>query len=365
MEQTKRNPFTTNFKYKEQSFISDNDFFLENIEDGLLWNDDNWRDVIISSLRGSGKTTMLHRIQNYLKSNHGEKVVTIYVNSTSGFIVDVFLKAIESLPEKNKRKFRAKLNLFNAIDLSVNNKFKNPDFSYRTDMELVLKEFDNLGWQLVILIDEVKNINDDLKTFYGAEIAFVNEDLPVMSIAAGLPSAVSNLINDKALSFLRRAQKIELRPLNVQSIYEEYRKIFDGQIISDDQLKVLSEFTRGYPYLYQLIGYFIWSTLTKGGLSSTLIEDAQRYALNELFENVYSKFLTDVSPKTRDMLIAINNLGGTRVKVQDIRKQLNWSSSYASNYRNRLIEWKLVKQDGYGELTIVPPYLDLYLKQIQ
>lgn len=90
-----------------------------------------------------------------------------------------------------------------------------------------------------------------MKTFSGA-------DVKIMVIAAGLPSAIYNVINDDALTFLLRANRVELAPLKIKDVTFSYVTHFERNDITLNQAKQMAEETKGYPFMYQLIGYAIW-----------------------------------------------------------------------------------------------------------
>lgn len=94
----------------------------------------------------------------------------------------------------------------------------------------------------MITIDEVTN-NDYMKVFAGSFQIFVRQDLPVFLLATGLYENIDELQNEKNLTFLFRAPKIQLKPLNQQAVMNKYKNIFQ---IDQDVAKQMAELTRGY-----------------------------------------------------------------------------------------------------------------------
>lgn len=76
---------------------------------------------------------------------------------------------------------------------------------------------------------------------------------------AGLPHAVSGVLNDKVLTFLNRANKVRLGAISVESIRAYYEQTFHamGISVNKELLEQSAKMTEGLPYLMQLIGYYL------------------------------------------------------------------------------------------------------------
>lgn len=76
----------------------------------------------------------------------------------------------------------------------------------------------------MITIDEVTN-NEFMQVFAGSFQIFVRQDLPVFLLATSLYENIDELQNEKNLTFLYRAPKIQLKPLNNRAIMNKYKTI--------------------------------------------------------------------------------------------------------------------------------------------
>ena len=140
----------------------------------------------------------------------------------------------------------------------------------------------------MITIDEVTN-NDYMKVFAGSFQIFVRQDLPVFLLATGLYENIDELQNEKNLTFLFRAPKIQLKPLNQQAVMNKYKNIFQ---IDQDVAKQMAELTRGYPFAFQVLGYLTWN---HSGHYEAVLEEYEQY----LSEFVYDKIWSELSQKDR------------------------------------------------------------------
>jgi hypothetical protein len=131
----------------------------------------------------------------------------------------------------------------------------------------LLRRIQESGAGLVITVDEIHAVDRGELTQIGATIQrFGGEGLPVALVVAGLPAAVSELLGDGAATFLRQADRIVLTNVAVSDVESSLAKTiaaggFDAPAGTFHQA---AEATGGYPYLVQLVGYFLWREAEDG-----------------------------------------------------------------------------------------------------
>ena len=75
----------------------------------------------------------------------------------------------------------------------------------------LLRVLDSHGTGLLITIDEIHAVDrGDLLELAAAIQHLIREDLPISLLTAGIPKAVSDLLNEDVSTFLRRADRIDL-----------------------------------------------------------------------------------------------------------------------------------------------------------
>jgi hypothetical protein len=89
---------------------------------------------------------------------------------------------------------------------------------------------------------------------------FIQDRLPIGLVFAGLPAAVSDLLNEGVATFLRRADKIDLHAAAIREVEESFASpLTEARFSIDTELVSCAvEATKGYPFLIQLVGYFLW-----------------------------------------------------------------------------------------------------------
>jgi len=163
---------------------------------------------------------------------------------------------------------------------------------------------------------------------------------------------------------LNRAYKAYLEPLPFGEISMAYAAEFSnqGKTIDSKTLEEAAEATRGYPYLFKLIGYYILGYSKNTDLiSEDIVSQAVNTSKRDMIEGIFNAALKPLSPHDKDFLTKMaKDLNES--KISDVRDRLNVSKSYAQIYRMRLIEAGIIAPTGRGALTFVIPYLGEYLR---
>lgn len=77
----------------------------------------------------------------------------------------------------------------------------------------MLEQIKKAGKRLLISIDEVTN-SEYIRVFASAFQIFIRQDYPIFLLMTGLYENIHNLQNEKSLTFLYRAPKVLLEPVN-------------------------------------------------------------------------------------------------------------------------------------------------------
>jgi hypothetical protein len=217
---------------------------------------------------------------------------------------------------------------------------------------------------VLFLIDEVQSTNPVMREFATTYQHLVGDDCNIALAMAGLPFAISSVLNDTILTFLNRAHKDHLEPLSLCDVSVFYSKVFAdaGVTIEAGILEELVQATKGYPYLMQLIGYHV-SQICEGQKSITrdAAETATINAKRQLEENLFLPCLRPLSTKETAFLKAMAVDHGPS-STKDIKERLGVASSYIQPYRKRLIAAGAIDSPSRGFLEFRIPYLGEYLR---
>ena len=197
------------------------------------------------------------------------------------------------------------------------------------------------------------------------------EERPIAFAGAGLPIAIADLLNDDVLTFLRRADRYSLGAVDPADVADALRTPLGaaGYTITEPALKVATVGTGGYPFLIQLVGFWICK------LAATTLEVDQGRLINEntaaagvqaarrrLGSLIHEPALRDLSHVDRTFLAAMAIDDGPS-RMADIATRLNADANYASQYRLRLIAADMIHPASHGHVDFTLPYLRDYLRE--
>ncbi|UUL75672.1 ATP-binding protein [Pseudarthrobacter sp. Fe7] len=176
---------------------------------------------IITGSRGIGKTVMLSEAEGIAR-DHGWAVISR--TATPGFLAGVGDDMLRLLDEFGDGPPSRKITAFSAAGFGVTTQLppeRAADWR-RTGNEL-LRLLDAKGTGLVITIDEIHAVDRTEIAQLAADVQhFIRDGLPIGLIFAGLPSAVSDLLNEGVATFLRRADRINLHEAAIAEVTASY-----------------------------------------------------------------------------------------------------------------------------------------------
>ena len=205
--------------------------------------------------------------------------------------------------------------------------------------------------KLLIAIDEAAN-SPAMRKFVSEFQLLLRNKYPIYLLMAGLYDNLYQLHNEKTLTFLYRAPKIFLSPLNMSAVTESYRTTFHN---SEEDARQMASLTKGYSYAYQVVGYLCWEE-DSGKITERIVSRFDMF----MEEYVYSKIWEEQSPMKRKILEATARSGTG--DVTSIRKQISMPPSEFGVYRNRLMRQGLIQPEGYGKISFVLPRFDVYIR---
>ena len=242
------NPFTLSFGKKPLQYISrltETNQILESFCAEIPSN----QIYMITGVRGSGKTVMMTNIASELRKR--EDWIVVELNPTRDLLQSLAAK-IYSIPELHTLFINAKLD-FSAFGLGVSIENAAPVTDIENALELMLKYIQKSEKRLLISVDEVTN-SEYIRIFASSFQIFLRNDYPIFLLMTGLYENIYNLQNDKVLTFLYRAPKLILEPLNYAAIRKQYMDIFslDISLTESFYLSLSAERHFSYDFFIQI-----------------------------------------------------------------------------------------------------------------
>jgi len=152
-----------------------------------------------------------------------------------------------------------------------------------------------------------------------------------------------------------------LKDVPIDEVTQLYHSTFNEakKTLSMEDAVFMAETTKGYPFMVQLVGYYVWRK-TNGAVKQSDILAGIELAKERLGVLVFEASLNDISEKDLTFLRAMASFE-MPVSTADIQKMLDVSQGYVQQYRLRLLETELIFSPSYGKLDFSIPYLKEYL----
>lgn len=189
----------------------------------------------------------------------------------------------------------------------------------------------------------------------------------VAFVFAALPSLMDELLHEKVLTFLRRSVQHDLGPVSMPDVRDAFIRTVRaaGRDIDADIAQKAAEASRGYPYMIQLIGYYMWRAADMRGAKEIDEVDVVRGEADalQLFDDAVCAPLYNGLTSAQKLFIRAMVYASARdVKVSDIARLARRSGSWASKYRASLIKERVIESSGYGTVRLTTPHLAEYVR---
>lgn len=319
---------------------------------------------LVSGARGTGKTALLTLVGTHAQERGW---ITVELVSLPGLLEDAYeqtrLRAEHVISSSDARTRLASLTV-GPIGVGVTHDDP-PSLNWRSRMSLQLDGLAERGIGLLFNIDEIDPKLDELVKLVSVYQLFVREGRKVALVMAGLPHNASLLLQDKSVSFLRRAEPVKLGRIPDFEIDKALRDTFakSTRRVSERITAEAVQAIDGFPFMLQLVGFRIWEE----GAGSGLIDDecareGIRLAKDDMKSRILLQSYRGLSRMDRRFLQAMAEDGGDS-SLADIAERLGKSSSYVAQYKNRLLEQGVIGLRGPGEVGFELPAMREFLRE--
>lgn len=339
--------------------------FVEALEDGP---GSSGRASLYTGARGAGKTVLLNAVEDRARERGW---LVISETASPGFVGRLVRQHLPGLlrefdPEAVQRRLTGITGPFGSGGATWSSSEAHPGESgLRTQVTLLTDLLAPHVTGLLITLDEIhRNQIGELRELATMLQHAFREERELAFVGAGLASAVSDVVNDEVLTFLRRADRHHLGTVGPEDVRRALREPIEanGRRVADDALSHMVEGTRGYPFLVQLVGARVWRLHPSQPEIS--MDDARlgvSQAVRRLDSLVHEPALADTSEVEKAFLFAMASDDGAS-KMADIQRRLAVDANYASQYRLRLIAAELIEPVRHGYVDFAVPYLREYLR---
>ena len=324
------------------------------------------QSLLLSGLRGAGKTSMLQRIEDLARS---QGWLVLSEDASTGLrrrlTESTIPEIVNDLPQGTKKTLTS-LGLWHfSAEWDVERRTVTP--LLRRDLVALSRHSGFNG--ILLTIDEVSSSKARLKevSAIAREVSHaLAQGADIVIAFAGIKVDLDELVRQDHTTFLRRSRTAEfarLSPAEVRHVLAETAAI-GGRSFSDEAMRILLSAAQGYPYLVQLLGDYAWRHAPDSDvIDAEAARIAQDKGLKAVMERVLAKVFDDLSEKDQEFLRAMA-VDEDRSRIGDIVERLDSYSQYVNGYRNRLIDSGYVRADGHGYIRFALPYLGTYIRSM-
>jgi hypothetical protein len=346
------------------------------------------RSFLLVGLRGVGKTVLLNEVRSLavnmgyeamlVEAHEGKPLAALLLPSLRQLLVS--LDRMAQISQKVKRGLRVLKSFF--VGLKV--KYHDVEVGIDVDPEIGVADSGDLQADLVelfvavgeaaadrksavaLIIDEMQYLNEEeLSALIMAMHQIAQRQLPVVLVGAGLPQLVA--LAGRSKSYAERLFQFPevgaLQPVDAaEAVQDPVQE--QGVYFTEEAIAEIYRQTKGYPYFLQEWGYQAWNLASGSPIDIDVVRDATRESIRRLDANFFRVRFDRLTPRQKDYLRALAEMGDTTQRSGDIAERLQVKVQSIAPVRNGLIKKGMIYSQAHGETAFTVPLFSEFMKRI-
>lgn len=354
---------------------------------GRVRNKRSEKSLLLTGLRGVGKTVLLNEIEHLarqdgyrtilIEAHDGKSLAALLAPHLRNLLFE--LNRFAGVSHKAKRALTVLKSFISAIHLKVGeieigvDLETEPGVADSGDLEIDLPELfvavaeaaAERQVTIAIFIDEIQYLStSELSALIMAMHKMQQRIYPIVLIAAGLP-ILPALAGDSKSYAERLFNFPEIGPLSkkdaiqaLQNPVQETNVIFEKKALDR-----IYQLTLGYPYFLQEWGYQAWNYATTSPISLQVIKNATQTVLKRLDENFFRVRFDRLTPREKLYLRAMAESDAQTYRTNDIAKILGKRIHELGPIRSSLIKKGMVYSPSYGDMAFTVPLFNEFMRR--
>jgi AAA ATPase domain len=345
------------------------------------------KSVLLVGLRGVGKTVLLNELE-ILAEQAGYKTILVEAHdskSLSALLAPPLRKLLLSLDrlsnvsDKTRRGLRVLKGFVNGVKLTVGDLEIGLDIEAEAgtadsgDLEADLPELfiavaeaaQDRKIPVAILLDEIQYLSaKELSALIMAMHKMAQKRLPLVLIGAGLP-VLPGLAGESKSYAERLFDFPELGPLQAVDAWHALRDPAqdEGADFTDEALDEIVRLTQGYPYFLQEWGYQSWNHAPHSPIQLADVQRATPRIIERLDANFFRVRFDRLTPREKDYLRALAELGAEPQRSGDIAAVLGVKVQAVAPLRDSLMKKGMIYSPAHGDTAFTVPLFDTFMKR--
>jgi hypothetical protein len=343
------------------------------------------KSLLLTGLRGVGKTVLLNEIERMAKAA-GYQTILLEAHEEKP-LGELIYPALRSLlfeldrvagaGDKVKRGLAVLRSFIGSIKLTFNDVALGLDIEPAKgtadsgDLEIDLPNLfvaiaeaaEERQTAVAILVDEIQYLSQkELGALIMAMHKMQQKQLPLALLAAGLPvlpgmageskSYAERLFNFPDIGALSEDDA-------AKALRDPARDV--GVDFQDDALKEVFRLTHGYPYFIQEWGYQSWNIAAASPITLQTVLDATPEVIRRLDKNFFRVRFDRLTPGEKNFLRAMAYLGPGSHRTGDIATALGVTVKGIGPVRSKLIKKGMIYSPAHGDMAFTVPLFDEFM----
>ncbi len=345
------------------------------------------KSLLLTGLRGVGKTVLLIEIERIaqaegyrtilVEAHENKRLAAMLVPHLRKLLFE--LDRVKAAGDKVRRGIGVLKSFISAIKVSVGDLDVSLDIDPEKgtadsgDLEAdlpnlflaVAEAADERRSAVALLIDEIQYFNaTELSALIMSMHRLQQRQLPLVLIGAGLPilprlageskSYAERLFNFPIIGALPESAATVALQDPVRAVGAEFEV---------SALKEIFRLTKGYPYFIQEWGYQAWNHAPSTPITLEVIKEASQVVQSRLDENFFRVRFDRLTPREKDYLSAMADLGSGPYRTGDIADKLGVKITTLGPVRASLINKGMIYSPEHGDMAFTVPLFDEFMRR--
>ncbi len=343
------------------------------------------KSMLLTGLRGVGKTVLLNEIEVLAKSS-GYRTLSLEAHEDKplGLLIAPALRTllfdlnrVAGTGDKVKRGLSVLRSFVGALKVSIGDVSIGLDIEPEKgladsgDLEIdlpslfvaVAEAAEERKSAVAVLIDEIQYFNQkELGALIMAMHKVQQRQLPLTLLGAGLP--ILPRLAGESKSYAERLLNFpEIGALSAEDSAKALRDpaIEAGVTFEIKALKEIYRLTKGYPYFLQEWGYQAWNLAAASPITLKVVKNATATVIPRLDKNFFRVRFDRLTPSEKNFLRAMAALGPGPYRTGDIADTLGVKITSLGPVRAKLLRKGMIFSPAHGDITYTVPLFDEFM----
>ena len=136
-----------------------------------------------------------------------------------------------------------------------------------------------------------------------------------------------------------------------------------GVEVEDGAADTVYRRSGGYPYFIQEWGYQLWNFVEGGPVTATDAEMVDEIVSRQLDGNFFRVRMERLAPSEKAFLRAMSQIGGEKIRMADISRNLGISVNALGPRRSSLVKRGMIYSPSHGLVAFTVPLFDEFLRR--